>query len=140
MKPSSMACFIEYRSNACFVPLSSGRPNSSIVLPFGVAVNAKNEIDPVPTRRCITSASTSSASTDASLASASAVAAPVVFSLATSRRSRADAPFAPAVSTCLSLSAALPDCEECASSAITAYFRPARPTLFSMVSSAHGKV
>ncbi len=40
-----MACCIEYRSNGSgSVPPSGTRPNSSRVLAFGVAVNAKYEM------------------------------------------------------------------------------------------------
>ena len=46
MKPSSIACRIEYRWNGAYrspsAP-SSRSPNSSSVLCFGVAVNAKND-------------------------------------------------------------------------------------------------
>ena len=40
MKPSSIACFMEYRSKATFFPSSFRQPNSCKVVGFGVAVKA----------------------------------------------------------------------------------------------------
>ena len=40
MKPSSIACFIEYRSKASFFPSVFNEPNSWSVVGFGVAVKA----------------------------------------------------------------------------------------------------
>ena len=43
MNPSSMAWRMLYTWNGSGLPLGPIRPNSSMVLPLGVAVNAKND-------------------------------------------------------------------------------------------------
>ena len=43
MKPSSIACFMEYRWNASFLPFVLVLPNSLRVVGFGVAVNANTD-------------------------------------------------------------------------------------------------
>ena len=57
-----MACCIEYRWNGCGVPSIPLCPNSSSVLAFGVAVNAKKDRFFDSARAAISAANTSSAS------------------------------------------------------------------------------
>ena len=76
MKPSAIACRIEYRWNGTNLssPAASTifSPNRSSVLAFGVAVNAKNDRLACDPRACADASSRSSVSRAASSAWASA--------------------------------------------------------------------
>jgi hypothetical protein len=73
MKPSAIACRIEYVWNGRLCPSAPTCPNVSSVFGFGVAVNAKNDrFFCLPRCRALASSASSAASTEASYAACSA--------------------------------------------------------------------
>ena len=108
MKPSSMACFMLYRwkgrgmrmPSASRLHCSSRVPNTSRVAALGVAVKAKKERFGMRPCAFISLASSSSSSQGSSGSKSRSISAIFILALA------------------------LPDCELCASSMMTANFRP----------------